>query len=585
MAKLKKSGQGASWFLTVFGGIFLAVGLLVGAFQVRNMVKSVQAHSWADASATVKSAELDVNYDSDGGNTYRARGSYQYDWNGVTYTSDRLFYGAGYDSQDKYHRKIVRTLKSKMRSGDPLTVKVNPRSPEKSVAFPAIRWGMTFFLGVFSLLFGGVGAGIIFMGRYAFGMTKRENIRKDQVPDEPWLWKDEWQSPAIKNQSRGMFYMSAFFALFWNLISWPAIILSWEEIFEKGNYLALLVFLFPAIGIGLLVWAWKTFRQWKRFGRTELYMDTFPAPLGQALLARLRLYINPPPDAEFHVKLNCIREEERGSGDDRRTVEVLVWQDEQLISANQGTYSDVFELPIRFAIPENQPPSSIDDTGFPYIWRVTVKAEAGFTDLDQRFDVPVFDPKAYKFKIPIAAQLRDGEGQNRMEYPGDWQRTGVVYSDDGNGHYYFFPAARHKGIAAMTLFLGLIFGGVGIAPFFTDMSFLFGFVFGLFALLLLFWSLTMWLHKSAVDIADGIMTVRRGFFRGRYKDIPVEQVKRLELDSTMSSGETKYYDINVRLKSGDKLKVADHLLGRRDALDLMRKISAELGLTPDQLSP
>ncbi len=577
MDKLRNKGSGASWFLTIFGGIFLAVGLFVGGLQTKSIFQSINAQNWVDTPAVVTQAQLDVSYDSDG-NTYRATGEYEYQWQGDTYASDRLFFGTGSDSQDKFHRGIVKTLKSKQRSGERLTVKVNPNNPGQAVAFPQIRWGMTAMMSVFTLLFGGVGAGIIAMGQYAKRLGRRESLREAQSPDEPWLWRDEWQTPTIKNDSKLAFYMALGFAAFWNLISWPGVFLAWDEIFEDGNYMALLIFLFPLIGLGLLIWCWRSYQQWRRFGRTELVMETFPAPLGHALLAKLRIFSAPPQEVEFHVKLSLIREETRGSGEDRRTVENMIWQDEQLIPASKGRYGPVYELPLRFALPEDQPASSIDRSGDPYIWRITVKAEAGYLDMDQRFEVPVFDPQKHRFKVPASARLMDGEAGSQFEYQGKWQRTGVIYSGDEGGHYYFFPAARHKGIAAITLFMGLIFGAVGIAPFFTDMSIFFALVFGLFALLLLFWSALMWLHKSAVDIADGILTIRRGFFGGRFKDFPIDDIKGLELDSTMSSGETKYYDIRVRLKSGDKQTAADHLIGRRDTLALMRKWESELGL-------
>ena len=577
MAKSDKDEKTGSWFLTLFGGLFLAVGLIVGGLQARTIAKTVIAKSWVDTPAIVQSANLDVSYDSDG-NTYRAKGTYQYVWQGDSYTSDRLFYGSGYDSQEKYHRKIVGTLKSKMRSGDPLTVKVNPRNPGQSVAFARVRWGMTFFMTTFALVFGGFGAGILFLGKYATGMSRRENARAEHFPDQPWLWRDEWQTSTIKNNSKAAFYATLFFAGIWNLISWPTAVIAWEEVFDKGNYLALLAYLFPAVGIGLGIWAWKSYQQWRRFGRTELVMETFPAALGSAVMARLRIFADPPPDVEFHVKLTCVRKETRGSGDDRRTVERMIWQDEQLIAAAHGDYGAVYELPIRFALPADEPASSVDMSGDPYIWRLTVKAEAGFTDMDQRFDIPVFDPTEYKFHVPASAQLASGEGQSRFEYKGRWERTGVIYSDDGGGHYYFFPAARHKGMAIMTSIVALVMSGIGIAPFFTDMPIIFGVIFGLFGILMLIWTVNMWLHKSAVDIADGILTIRRGLFRGRYRDIPADAVSGLELESSMSSGETKYYDIHVRLNSGDKHKIADHLLGRRDVENLMGKISTELGL-------
>ena len=579
MAKAETYDRKAAWFLKLFGSVFLIVGLGMGFVTVKNLYRSIAAKSWVDTPAIVQAAELDTSYDSDDGSTtYRATGEFEYEWDGRTYRSDRIFFGSGYDSQKKYHRAIVTELSHKMRNRQELIVKVNPKAPEQAVAFPKIRWGMTFFMSMFAVIFGGAGAGVMFLGFYGGRHSRRESERRERHPGKPWLWRDEWQSNAVQNDSKFGFYGALAFTVFWNLLGWTGAIVGFPQIWEDNKLFLPLIALFPLIGLFMIYWTWKLYRQWKLFGRTELILDTYPAALGGALLARLRLYLVPPDDAEFHVKLTCLKEEQRGSGDNRRTVETIIWQDEQLLSARHGRNRETFDLPIRFAIPPDEPATSETKHGDPYLWRLKVKAEAGFTDLDQSFEIPVFDPNEYDITIPDEARKLSENPAPKYEYQGNWQRTGVVYTNEGQGHYYFFPAARDKGTALMITFMTLVFGSVGIAPWFSDMPIFFGIVFGLAGLGLGVWAAHLWLLKSAIDISDGFVTIRRGLFRGKFRDVPLERVKGVEIDSTMSSGETKYYDIHLRLQSGERPKIADHLLGRRDVQDLIRKFERELGL-------
>ena len=210
------------------------------------------------------------------------------------------------------------------------------------------------------------------------------------------------------------------------------------------------------------------------------------------------------------------------------------------------------------------------------MWRISVEAKSGDIVFDQNFEVPVFDPLLYPFEVIDAADLESI--QPSYHYKGDWRKTGVEHSDNVDGGYYYFPPARHKGMAIMATIMTLVFGSVAIAPIYSDMPIFIAVIFGFFTLILIAWSLSMWLLKSAFDTRPGELIIRRGLFDGKIKQVSAHDIASFELDSTMSSGEIKYYDIVARLKSGKKLKLADHLLGRRDVENLVARIKGELGL-------
>src|ERR1041384_1199163 len=97
------------------------------------------------------------------------------------------------------------------------------------------------------------------------------------------------------------------FTVFWNAISTPSTYFIVPELAQKP--IAAIGFLFPVVGIGLLVWALITTARARRFGSTwlEATSPPHPGPLWEgAVHARL-----PPPDAPggypVVIKLTCLQ--------------------------------------------------------------------------------------------------------------------------------------------------------------------------------------------------------------------------------------------------------------------------------------
>jgi hypothetical protein len=582
MGKNKKKTSTGKWFLIMFGMFFFLPGLGMGIWDTLTLTQSVRAQNWPTTEATVLSSKLKVNY-NDGSTSYRATGEYSYIWQGQRYTSDRLFFGGGSDSFEKYHRGIVSDLQSHQAGKPPLIIHVNPKNPGEAVAYPKIRWGAFGFKMLFALIFGGVGAGIIAFAHYSDKILAREGVWEKQYPNQPWLWKQQWQTPEIRNDSKIVLWVSVVFATFWSLISLPVLFAVPGEILDKKNYLAAIALLFPIVGVGLIIWAYNNYRRWKRFSDAVFKLDTYPAALGHLLQGTLIMREHLPDDTVFNVKLSHIYEYKTGSGDDRRTVEDIKWQDEQHIPISAGRYRDKYRLPLRFVLPKDQRGSHWGDNGTRYFWRLDFTAEIEGVDFKQSYELPVFDPSKYKFNVLEADHDQNAAAASRIHtYEGDWEKTGVVAYGNSGSQSYYFPAARHKTTGFGMVFMTFIFGGVGISPFFVNMPWFIALVFGLFALLIGWLAAGIWLYKTEVTVSPGQLTLRRGMFRGRYDAYNSDDINGLSLSSTMTSGTTKFYDILAKMKSGKNIKLAVNLIGKRDAESLMNKISVELGLLPDK---
>ncbi len=62
--------------------------------------------------------------------------------------------------------------------------------------------GTVLFSGLFGLVFGGVGVGIILMALKGNKSSQQVDERKTQHPDKPWLWREDWASGLIQDSNR-----------------------------------------------------------------------------------------------------------------------------------------------------------------------------------------------------------------------------------------------------------------------------------------------------------------------------------------------------------------------------------------------
>ena len=574
----KKSGSG-SGCLTIFGLCFLIPGLLIGFFALKNLYSSLQASSWHPVQATILSADLKVNRGDDS-TTYKATGKYSYQYEGVEYSSDKLYFGGGSDSVGSFHQDLVRDMDHSQRNSQTIQAWVNPKKPSESVLIKELRWSMFGFMMIFPLIFGGVGAGIIYAGHYSKKKTKIEDSLQAHHPDEPWMWKEEWQSYTIKSSNKKLLWFSAIFATFWCLISAPLLFMIPSEVFDKKNYLALIGLLFPLVGIGLASWAIRNYFQWKKFGDSELTLSDMPARLGRILRAKLHIPAELTNQDQCKVIIECVNKYTSGSGKNRSTRENVLWQDQQRIKVNMANF-DGHTLPIEFKLPKDMPVSDWSDSNNEHFWRVRAEAKLPGVDYSANFIVPVFTvdhsnlSEEERYDDNFFAELDDS---NSTTDNGDWQHLDLAYEQTVQGSQYTFDRARLKGMAFTLTLMAVIFGGIGAWLLDTKQSIFIGAIFSIFGFFITWGALHQWLHKSVFTVTYNKLTLRSGWFMTNNQEFQLNDIKKLYKHSSMSSGSTQYFGIYIDIHEKKKIKLAENLVGNRDVDSLIAAISDELGL-------
>ena len=138
--------NGAPVFLTLFFGLFLAVGLAILGFGLRSLSLSKQAEDWPTAQGRIVSSDFVTDTDDDG-TTYRTKLSYDYNVAGTDYTGDKIAFGYSASSGHAFHREIYEAL--------PVNSQVAVRYDAGNPARAVLAFGVNQSI-LFLLIFGGV---------------------------------------------------------------------------------------------------------------------------------------------------------------------------------------------------------------------------------------------------------------------------------------------------------------------------------------------------------------------------------------------------------------------------------------------
>ena len=574
-----KQGSGC---LTIFGLVFLIVGLGISLFAMKNLFLNLNANSWHPTQATILSAELKVSRGDDS-DTYKAIGRYRYEYAGVSFESSQLFFGNMSDNIGSFHQDLVKDMQGHKSRQQTMTAWVNADKPGDAVLVKKPRWGLFSLMMLFPLTFGGIGGGIIWGAKKAKQKALEVSELRALYPEQAWLWRPEWHSPTLISNNKKLLWFSVGFAVFWNLISTPLLFVIPNEVQDKQNYLALIGLLFPLVGIGLAAWAFRNYQKWKRFGESEFTLQDLPARLGSTLRGELLIPGDIPPGSQCLIKLECIHSYQQGSGDDSKTVEDILWQDEQRLNVSTNFSARDHTLPIVFKLPRNQPISDWVNGNNQHIWRLSVQSDIPGADYSAQFELPVFeslntenDAEA-EYEDQFFADLNNDAA---VIDQGDWARLDFDIEPTVAGTQYTFARARLKGMCLVLTFMTLTFGGVGILMFnIKDGSTLIGVVFSLFGLLLGWGAIHQWLYKSRLLVSYNRLEIQSGWFMTKNQQYKHDDIKRIYKHSSMSSGNIKYYGVFIDTPEKNKIKLAENLIGNRDVDSLIAKISDELGLS------
>jgi hypothetical protein len=385
----RQQHRNSAYWLGSIGGIFFSVGL---GFLVLGMVPTVfdamRMRQWEPVQAQVLEAWL-TSSRSDGGNaTSRAHARYRYEVAGRAYVGERVAVSNVADNLGDYWYQLGWQLKSAQQQGKAVTAWVNPSDPTEAVLDRDLRWPLLGFWGIFLVVFGGVGGGLLAWARHSW----REAAKPEHplAASQPWMAYPGWTGPSIASNMRAERWvftgMGLVFLVFGSSVSALALPQA-----VNGRPIVWVVLVFPLVGLVMCWHALQRWRQHRRYGTAALVLTPHPAPLGGRVVMHLDLPVQASPKARVVMALSCLERSTNGSGEDRRTSESLQWENEgvaRTLPTTSGTRIQ-WHADVPGHLPASVPPGE-DGT----VWRVSITGQGLGGDFSAHYDIPVFATEA-----------------------------------------------------------------------------------------------------------------------------------------------------------------------------------------------
>lgn len=352
--------------------------------------------------------------------------------------------------------------------------------------------------------------------------------------------------------------------------------------FSAGDYMIALVLIFPLVGIGLLAWGLRSWRDYRFFGPTPLQPDPAPGQAGGQVGGAIRLSRPWGRGHDLTAMLSCIRI--RRSRNSSSGMEQLLWQHAQQASGSSHLRGSL--LRFCFDVPASLPPSGEDDDGR-IVWRLHVQGTVEDRSFERAWDIPVSPGVARSSQQLPARQQRDDRAQREAEAR-ESATAQIRIHPIGSGLTLHSRAGRQPGQCAALALVGGVFCAAGgwlsyeilrgewllllMAPAFL-----------LIGLLILGSAVWMLGRSLQVTIRNGAVTSRR-----RWLGLPLgtrsgrlEQISQLTLTTPMraGSGARSKAFLNLYATQEDgKLRLAESIAGDNAAQALRQVIADTLRL-------
>jgi hypothetical protein len=383
--------RGASLGAILFSIPFILVGFGVLIFGLWPIYRNYQSQSWIEVPATILSAELNENYDSDG-STYSVAVHYSYEVQGQHFTSDKIDFYTGSDSSKSFHENRYRILKPYIGSTRLYPAYVDPADPSDAVLFREVRWLATGFLTGFGSIFLVVGLVVVVMAVKGTKVLRFEAEQKQRYPEKPWLLREDWSKRVVHCSTKGSSVALAIVTFLVNGISAPIPFAIADELSRGSpNYLVLLLLVFNLVGLFLLYVTILSILRWRRFGRSEFHLHELPFQIGGELKGTLVASEKLQDGNPFlMLTLQCVESTTSGSGKNRQTTTKVLHETGSKIQLSGGLMrQNYLHVPIRVPIDSSAPATS-EDTNPRIQWILRCTAELPGVDFSANFDVPVF---------------------------------------------------------------------------------------------------------------------------------------------------------------------------------------------------
>jgi hypothetical protein len=431
---------------------------------------------------------------------------------------------------------------------------------------------MTAYAGMFAVVFGGVGFGLLYALRRGAQLARALDRLRAANPDRSWFWREYWAAGRIPASIGNSAIVLCGGAVLCFAVSAPVTYAIPRELARNNNAILFLL-LFPLTGLLLLRQAVRAAARWRVVRGSAFEMDSVPGQIGGTLTGKITLPAELRPTGNFTLSLRCVNRVTSATGDSSSTWEHVLWNDEQTAS------SDGANVPVAFYIAPETPASDYSNSNHEIIWRLSAAAPTAAGKFDAQFEVPVFKVAQTAEQLRQAEAVRAAEHRQVESYVHPDASRITMRQTPGGATEVYFPSLRSPGAALGTAAFTAIWSAIFWLMHTMHVPLIFiigwGFFEGILVLILLSMFTTV-----RVRIGDGAVTIQKALLGLVYsrRRIAASDVSGVPAVAGMTVDNNVYSQLRLSYGGHRKYDFADGIRDKREADWLADQISQRLGL-------
>ena len=390
---------------------------------------------------------------------------------------------------------------------------------------------------IFASVFAMIGAGLMFGAVYGYWAQKRDAAAKEANPQSPWLWRSDWAQGRALSSRRNTLYGWWIGAVLASMLFVPMAVISLPSLLRSAGPKGFLLLGLCLIPAALLVGAVRATLRRKRYGQTYFEFASLPFSPSKPISGQIHLRLDTAVEHGIDLRLSCIRRIVTGSGKQRSTSNVPLWEEQKNVPPSSLMVGPAGSLiPVEFEIPDEAYETNHDVPRDQLLWMLHAHADVPGVDYSEDFEIPVFRSTAKAARASAAAGDTDWAPEFRPNFAAAapvseslvapaHPKVVVSTAPEGATEFYF-PAFRNPG---RTLFLLLFTAGWTALVYFlahSNAPRVFPVFFGLFDLVLVYGCMQGLFGRARIVVGNGKLISQRGTFSmGTAAEIPFSDIE------------------------------------------------------------
>lgn len=443
-----------------------------------------------------------------------------------------------------------------------------------------------------ALFISAIGAGFVLVAFGGYRKLKQQAAIEEANPSSPWLWRKDWADRKAESERKKTEITAWVACIFCNLVMIPVAVTLAPQLARRNDPRVFLIIGFCSIGVILFGVALRATLRHRRFGNTYFELDSLPFSPGGRLSGKIHLKLDAEATHGIDLRLSCVRKMITGSGNNRSTVQTVLWQAEQNVSSG-AMGMDPFSrtIPVEFVIPSDAYVTDHDNSSDQVLWLLHAQADIPGIDYTDDFELPVFKTSFSVEQAPTdsSAELSGfaagtSDDSNTVSVAAPAHPKVVISSQDGGTEFYF-PAFRTPSRALFLLVFTVIWTGVVYFLFHSKAPWFFPIIFGVMDLFVILGLFHVALGTARIHVGNGeIVSIKRVLGIGSTKHFLFSEVDAIVAVTSGQQGGAQgnsMYAIRLRTKNGRRLVLADEISSRQEARWIVSQIETLAGLKID----